>query len=660
VNVKLHGGKAWFTAAELAELALPGLPRAKRKVNERAAEECWALREDENGKPLARPRVGARGGGLEYHLSVLPVAARTALANMGVAAVARTSDAPENASAALWRWFEGQTDAVRDEAAERLRILDAVALLEQAGLTDTAAIAAIGKREGKAPSTLWQWRALIAGVPAGDRLPHLARRRGGGGKETAVDDGAWQLLISDYLRPSRPSFSSCYQRVLNDYCKPLGIALPIERTLRRKFEREVDPRVVIARREGDEALRRTLPAQQRTVAPLRAMELVNIDGHRWDVFVEFPDGTIARPMMVAIQDVYSRKMLAWSIGRTESAIETRLALAHLFDRHGIPDGILLDNGRAFASKWITGGATSRFRFKIRDEEPLGVLTQLGVQIHWATPYRGQSKPIERMFRDFCDSIAKHPAFEGAYTGNKPDAKPENYGSRAIPFDRFVEVAEAGFAAHNAKRGRRTEMARDTGKSLDEVFAESYAVSPIRKATEEQKRLALLTADDRPTDRKTGAINLFGNRYWTEALGLIAGDKVTVRFDPDDLHAPLHVYDRAGRYLCSAPVIEATGFLDVAAAKQRARLEKNYRRSVKDQAEALALLEANQIEALLAQPGEAPSLPSPGAIRPVRSRGQTAAALKTTTQALPSSASEAARGAELDQMVAGARRLRVVK
>jgi putative transposase len=75
----------------------------------------------------------------------------------------------------------------------------------------------------------------------------------------------------------------------------------------RKLEREVDPRLIIAKREGAEALRKTLPPQQRSVADLQALELVNIDGHKFDVFARFPDGRIGRPMMVAIQDVYSRK-----------------------------------------------------------------------------------------------------------------------------------------------------------------------------------------------------------------------------------------------------------------------------------------------------------------------------------------------------------------
>lgn len=662
--MKLGGGKEWYTAAELAELALPGLPKVKRKINERAVAECWALRTDTNGAPLARPRVGARGGGLEYHVDVLPVAARVALANKGVSVVAHVSDVPETSYSAMLRWFEGQTDKVRAEAHDRLRVLDAVARLEEVGINETAAIAAIAGRENLSPSTIWNWRALIAGIPAGERLPYLARRHAGGGKEVEVDDGAWQQLLSDYLRPSKPSFSSCYQRVLREYCAPRGLKLPIERTLRRKLEREVDPRVIVFRREGEEAHRRTLPAQRRSVAGLHALELVNIDGHRWDVFVNWGKDAngkdiIARPMMVGIQDVYSRKFLAWSVGRSESAVETRLAFAHLFERYGIPGAVLMDNGRAFASKWITGGATSRFRFKIREEEPLGILTALGIQNHWARPYRGQSKPIERAFGDFCDKIAKHPAFEGAYTGNRPDAKPENYGSRAVPLDRFMEVVEAGFAAHNARPGRRTEMARDAGLSFDQVFDQSYAVSPIRKATPEELRMALLAADERPTDRRTGAVSLFGNSYWTEELGNIAGDRVTVRFDPDDLHAPVHVYDRRGRFLCTAPVIEATGFLEFSAAKRRARLESDYKRATRAKEEALQLLTADEVADLYSPVAPAP-IPESTVVRPIRRRGPTAAALKPTVQTRPNGLSEAAQGALIDRMAGGLTKLRSVK
>jgi hypothetical protein len=38
------------------------------------------------------------------------------------------------------------------------------------------------------------------------------------------------------------------------------------------------------------------------------MEVVNIDGHKFDVFVKTGDGRIIRPIMVTIQDIYSRKV----------------------------------------------------------------------------------------------------------------------------------------------------------------------------------------------------------------------------------------------------------------------------------------------------------------------------------------------------------------
>jgi transposase InsO family protein len=653
-----HDVKAWFTSAELAALALPGLSKAKRKINEKAAAECWALREDGGGQPLARPRAG-RGGGLEYHVDLLPAVARLELVRRGmvVEGAEQAAKAPQTALTRSWAWFEGQSAKVKAEAEHRAAIIARVEAYEAGRLTRSTAIALVASEANLASSTLWGWLSQIEGVDACDRLPHLAPRRQGGGAEAEVDAGAWQFLISDYLRPEKPTFASCYQRCLVDYAEPRGLQLPHRKTLYRKLEREIDGRLLIARREGAEALRRTLPPQQRTVAASHAMALVNIDGHKWDVFVRFPDGRIARPIMVAIQDVFSRKILSWRIDQTENAVLTRLAFADLFRDHGIPAGCLMDNGRAFASKWITGGAATRFRFKIKAEEPTGLLTALGVRIHWATPYRGQSKPIERAFRDLCDSVAKHPSFAGAYTGNRPDAKPENYGSKAIDFDLFQAVVKRGIEMHNAKLGRRTETAH--GQSFDDVFAASYAASPIGRATPEQLRMALLTAEELRADRATGAITLMGNRYWAPEMAQLAGQKITVRFDPDDLTQSVHVYDKAGRFLATAPVWEQTGFLDAGAARARARLEGDLKKAVKRQEEVADLLRAEELARLIpAHDDEQPEPLQPTIVRPVRHRGMTAAALKSAPVATPTAAP--APTPMIDRFAQAVRHLRVVE
>ena len=620
--MKQIGSKTWFTAKEIADLKLPSLPHSKRKVNERAMEECWALKVSEDGLPLSQPRKG-RGGGQEYHISILPEAAITQLIERGVSIFGEAQCSAAQEANQNWQWFEMQPESAKKKAHERLHIINLIDTLEETGLGRSTAVTACAAQHGISASTLWSWLKLIEGIGINDRLPCLAPCRNGGGAKSNIDAAIWQIYESDYLRPERPTLSSCYRRA-QEIAKERGVSIPSMKTFQRKIEK-IDKRIVMSRREGREAVRQMVPAQKRTVSHLHALEMVNIDGHKFDVFVKMPNGKIIRPLMVAIQDIYSRKMLSWRIAESENNISVRMTFADLFKNYGIPKECVLDNGRAFASKWITGGAKSRFRFKIAEDEPTGLLTGLGIKIHWAMPYRGQSKPIERAFRDLCDTIAKHPAMAGAYTGNNVDAKPDNYGDKAIDFEVFKRFVEKGIAAHNKQQGRRTEMAR--GRCFDDVFEESYARAPIGKATEEQLRLALLTGQQLNVNRKTGEIRIEGNRYWTPELSQYHGHKVTVRFDPDNLHSDIYIYNNAGEYLCTAKVIDDSGFNDMAAAKERAKMEANFKRSVKEAEAAEDLLTAAQVAAQMPDYEDEEMLPEPSVVRPVRYRGQTAAALK---------------------------------
>lgn len=622
--MKYAGGKEWFSAAELAELGLPGLPTTKRKINEDWAP-VWALRTGVHGEPLARPRAG-RGGGLEYHFLVLPPAVRTELVKRGVTVVADIVPVAKIQKTGLWRWFDEQTEKTKAEARCRLEVIQKVERLERAGIPNSQAVFTVAAETGDGASTIRKWFGLIAGVKPADRLPCLAHHHSGGAQKMHVDDRVWQFVKSDYLRPEKPPFSACYRRA-KKFAEENGLDIPGERTLRRKLEDEVDGRVVVATREGADAMKRVIPQQKRTVADLHAMEVVNIDGHTWDVKVQWPDGREGRPLMVAIQDVYSRMFLAWRIDESESALATRMVFADLFENWGIPTTAIMDNGRAFASKIMTGGAKNRYRFKIRDDEPTGVLTALGIEIVFTTPYHGQAKPIERAFRDLEGSIGKHPIFSGANTGNNPMNKPENYGERAIPIAVFEEWVNRGIAEHNSRVGRKTEMAKARGLSFEQVFAESYKVAQIGKASPEQMRMALLTAEDRMCDRHSGELTLEGNRYHADELYAWRGKRVLVRFDPDDLHSEVHVYSRDEQFICTAPVIEAVGFRDKAAARAMSAKRREVRQAIKAKIEAENLLDAAELAALADGP-TAPSAPiAATVIRAVRHRGQTAAALK---------------------------------
>jgi len=602
--------KAWYTAAELA--GLPGLPGTARRVTGRARRESWAR----------RPRSG-RGGGWEYAAGSLPRETQSHLTLPGRERIDAQAHPTEGAATEAgqpildatrrterWAAFERLPGKARQEAARRADACDLVERLTGTGMGRVAAVEAAAQSSGDHPATLRRWLRLVRGLPRDEWLPALAPRHGGGRRAATCSPEAWDFFRADYLRLEAPGAAACYQRLLRT-AQAHGWSVPSLPTLTRRLEREVPKGALVLAREGREALARLYPAQRRDRSVFHALQAVNADGHRFDVFCRWPDGTVGRPLMVAWQDLYSGKLLAWRIDRTESAELVRLSCGDLVERFGIPEHAYLDNGRGFASKWLTGRMAWRHRFKITDHEPSGVLTTLGVAVHWTTPYHGQAKPIERAFRDLCESIAKHPACAGAYTGNRPDAKPENHGSRAVPIEDFERLAASEIHAHNARPGRRAAVCG--GRSFDQTFTESYRQAPIRKATAVQRRLWLLAGEGVYARKPGGQVELLGNAYWSEALTRHAGTRLVVRFDPQRLHEPVHAYTLDGRYIGPAECIQQAGFNDLDAARTHAKARADFRKANKAARDAARRMEAADVAALL--PDGAP--PEPEAANVIR-------------------------------------------
>lgn len=630
----------WLTPLELADARLPGLPAQQKHVSRLAVKRGWRKARSKDGSPLAR-KVGK---GWAYHISLLPAEAQARL----------VKDAQQQPQAnielersAVWARYDRLKAKAKATAENRLAMLTQVQELQNSGMTKSVAVNMVAA-EGKASArSIHSWFGLVAGLHQTDWLPALAPHHTGRTTQTDCPPDAWSALKTDYLRLSRPSFETCYER-LSLMAREHGWQLPASRTLKRRIEKEIPKPVIVKLRQGEDALKRMYPAQERTRDHYHAMEAVNIDGHKWDVFVRWPDGTIARPMMVAIQDLYSNKIVAWRVDYSENTDAVRLAFRDLFENFGIPRECYLDNGRAFASKYISGGAKTRFRFKVKPEEPTGILTALNIKLHWTTPYSGQSKPIERAFRDLCDSVAKHPAFEGAYTGNKPDAKPENYGSKAVDLSRFVEIVEQGIALHNARPNRRTQVCAGL-RSFDQAFDESYGRATIPQATEEQLRLCLLAAESVRSARIDGALKLLGNRFWSPCLHETAGTPVVVRFDPDALHAGVYVYRLDESYVGYAECIEAVGFDSVAAAKEHSRKRREFVRKTREVADLELDMSVEQLVAL--QPYvETPDAPAANVTRLVRpnTHQPTISGLRRPVPtAAPLSEEERARVAEIE-------------
>ncbi|WP_121097706.1 transposase domain-containing protein, partial [Roseinatronobacter ekhonensis] len=505
-----------------------------------------------------------------------------------------------------WAWFEGLPEAAQDKARVRLRIIQSVDALEDQ-LGRHMAVQSVARSEGVGARSVWNWLSMIEGVRRDDRLPYLAPRHRATKRANTrdeVDPEFMDWLKSDYLRLARPSFATCYRRAVR-VAQGKGWKIAPEHTARRRYKETVTRPTEVLARYGLERLKQMFPAQVRDKTALRAMEVVNADYHKFDVFVRWPgEDKPVRPQMVAFQDIHSGLILSWRLDLTANSSGVMLAAGDMIEDWGIPDHVVLDNGREFAAKLVTGGAQTRFCFKVREDDIPGLFVSLGCEIHWATPYSGQSKPIERAFRDMCDAIARDPRLEGAWTGNTIDAKPENYGNRAVPLDEFLRIVEEGIQEHNLREGRRSEVA--WGRSFRAVFDESYASAPIRKATEAQRRLWLMGAEGLRGNAKTGELKFQRNQYWAPWMHEIAGTRVVARFDPADLWDGLHVYSAQNEYLGHAPCREKGGFLSIDDARRTSRERAAFVKAERAAMEAHRKLRARDLGADL----DAAALPAP--------------------------------------------------
>ncbi|PZX47750.1 Mu DNA-binding protein [Cereibacter changlensis] len=622
----------WWTAEEIAAGGLADLPATRQGVDALLKKQGW------RGDPEHARRRAGRGGGWEYHWRLFPSRAQRQL-------LLHAKGAPEpvvrQSRDEAWAWYDALPQAVKDKALTRLELLQQVEALEPA-LGRYLAVETVARSSAAGERTLWSWLALIEGVRPDDRLPYLAPRHRAAarrGRSLDCDPEFFDLLKSDYLRLAGPSFTSCYRRAVRA-AEARGLATLPQKTMQRRLNASVSRVTQVLCREGIEAVKRLFPTQRRDKSALHALEAVNADFHKFDVFVRWPSlpgqndpGHIGRPQMVAFQDIFSGRILAWRVDQTPNSTAVLLAAGDMIEDWGIPGHVLLDNGREFAAKVVTGGAATRYRFKVREDDVPGLFTALGCEIHWATPYSGQSKPIERAFRDMCDSIAKDPRFDGAWTGNRPEAKPEDYGSRAVELEDFLRVLAEGIEEHNTRQGRRSEVAY--GRSFVEVFDESYASAPIRKATAAQRRLWLLGAEGQRLNSRTGEIAFQNNRYWAEWMQDFAGERVVIRFDPADLWAGLHVYAQDGGYLGEAPVLERSGFFDLEEARITARARRAWLKAEKEAASAHRRYTAAELgrQLDLASPGEPPP-PEAKVVRLVKPK--TAAATPAPSPAQPGS------------------------
>lgn len=595
----------WITAKELVGIA--GLPTSPQGVNKKAKKENWQFRKVE----------GVQGKGKEYLISSLPEEVQAAIllktAKETAPAVIEKKEVVEQErylSASLWQNWDKATEKQKETAKTRMQAVQVLAGLLKNKMPFLPALELSHKQTGQAQGSIKNWYYKAKNFNETDwlvaLLPNYRERIG---KRADFTEDAWEFFKADYFRPERPEFGSCYQRLLvaaseNDW------NVPSVSSVKRKIEREIDKKLQVLWREGDRALADMYPTLIRSVEDVEAMEWINGDGYQHNVFVEWMNGEVVRPKTWLWQDVRTRKILAYRTDLSENSDTIRLSLMDVVSRYGIPKKLTIDNTRAAANKWMTGGVKNRYRFKVKEDDPMGIIPLLGIQLYWTSVQfgkgHGQAKPIERAFSHggLGETVDKHPKLASFYAGANVYDKPDNYngGKKGAPYEDFILALEDGIRLFNERQNRKTEICQGV-YSFAQVFQRDYAKATVTKATREQIRMMMLMSEA-VTLKQNGTFSLDAggkiagrkNRY--QALELVGKGykKVVVKFDPQKLHEEVEVYSLDGIFLCKAICSEKVAFGDKATGREHDKARKQWvkaHKAVAKAEKAMSIAEASQ-------------------------------------------------------------------
>ncbi len=464
------------------------------------------------------------------------------------------------------------------EAKRRLEIVRLFRSFDGQNVPELERYAAAARKAGASVSTVRNWVGKCRNLDAGDWLVALVPEHKGWVLSTEISAAAYEWIKAEYFKLSQPALLPIYRRLLL-IAAERSWTVPSYHTVKRLIKRE--PRWLHAMtRGGKEAFENLYPTQRRDYGSLGLHDIWCCDGRKADLFCRWEDGTISRPIVIPWMELRSRCILAYVIVRTEGANAIRLAFKAAAERcRAIPKEVLVDNSRAFASKLLTGGAPTRFRGKIKEDDVPGIFTLMGINVMFASPYRGRAKPIESFFRLFAEAERR---FDGAYCGNRPDARPEDCDpAKAVPIEQYRKLLEETLAEYHARPHRGDSMENRSPRAVYEALLPQCAP---RQPTRELLRLCLLAVESMKLDRE-GAVHIMGNRYWAEPLAELPRDrKYVVRFNPEDAAEPVAVFE-GERFICEAPIGAKKGFRDQEAAKTHARGRAQFLKARRDQAAA---------------------------------------------------------------------------
>lgn len=541
----------YYTAAQLAELKLPGLPE-ERAIQLKAKREGWP----------SRPRSG-KGGGAEYPASALPAEAQKALAARALRET--KANLPAQLDLPLATDLKTYQRGTMESRAVVLAEIDRMMITE--GLSQGRAVAALID-------------AVQTGSVSPDLLRHVAaaNARGNGNRtltratiynwlkaRTEADGNLVALAPVAVPEAGVPEWAPTFMKLWSRPVKhsipeiledlwPEQMAKPSYDQTRR-FLKRLDAITKNRGRVGPKALQQMKSYTARSTEDLWPGAVFIGDGHTHKSRVAHPlSGQPFRPEITCILDVFTRVWVGWSVALSENTWSVADALRHAVTTATSADILYYDNG---------SGANN----KTWDDDCTGLCARLDMLKINSAPWTSQARGIiERFNSTVLHRVARRSI---SYVGERMDDEAKRRigkiteadikatgQSKYLPqWSEFIAEIEAEVARYNDRPHSSLP------KIIDTATGRRRHMSPLEmwaKAEQDGWAPTPLSADEsrdlfRPAVRRKvnrALVSWIGNEYFHPDLEALHGEYVMVAYDLHDARR-VSVSLLDGRWVCDA-------------------------------------------------------------------------------------------------------------
>lgn len=553
--------KSHYSAAELAGMALPDVPRSSSGIFRAAKAGAWT----------ARKREG-RGGGLEYAFDSLPADAQAEIRRRASAALVASVPVPTKAVIRREQQLQlVETDVQRLRADARKGILSMLErIMTQCRVSREAAMHTL-LTQGRLGTLDDHMTAMLRAAKdsrgrKGDEFPSIRtlKRYLGLAKQgslapkipkSSFEIPEWaNLFLEQYQQPQKPSVGHAY-REFEIACAVRRVTYEVPSIHQvRRFLDKLGAVTLQTGRMGSRELKTMLPFIRRTFDKLLPNDIWSGDGHTFDAEVQHPlHGRPFRPEITSIIDVATRRAVGISLDLAESSFAVLDSLSTGVLKCGVPSMFYVDNG-------------SGYKNALLKDEGVGVQGRLGFVVTHSIPYNSQARGVvERLHKTLWVAAAKKlPSYMGAdmdrqakHVMFKITRTALKHGG-ALPlmsWEAFIQFCQEQVDAYNDRPHSTLPVIRDpnSGKrrhmSPNEAWAMHVANGWQPDTLDERDERTVF----RPRIKRTvarGEVRLLNHHYSNPELLEFHGEEVQVAYDINDARF-VWIYALDGRYVCQA-------------------------------------------------------------------------------------------------------------